>query len=83
MKAIWKIARYVACALMGIGVVLSLAGFVLSGFDPRVFSASVDRGTVVFGGVVVENPDDLPLISTLAEMGRVEYGASFDEEQES
>lgn len=79
MKAIWKTARYVACALMGLGVVLSLAGFALSGFDSRIFSASIDRGTVVFGGVVVENPDNLPLISTLAEMGRVEYGVSFDE----
>lgn len=82
MKAIWKTARYVACALMGLGVVLSLAGFALSGFDSRIFSASIDRGTVVFGGVVVENPDNLPLISTLAEMGRVEYGVSFDEGSE-
>lgn len=82
MKAIWKTARYVACALMGLGIVLSLAGFALSGFDSRIFSASIDRGTVVFGGVVVENPDNLPLISTLAEMGRVEYGVSFDEGSE-
>lgn len=82
MKAIWKTARYVACALMGLGIVLSLAGFALSGFDSRIFSVSIDRGTVVFGGVVVENPDKLPLISTLAEMGRVEYGVSFDEGSE-
>lgn len=80
MKAIWKTARYVACALVGVGVVLSLAGFALSGFDPRVFSATVDRGTVSFGGTVVENPENLPFISTLAEMGSVEYGVSTDEE---
>ena len=56
MKEIWKTSRRVACVLAGLGIVLSLAGFALSGFDPRVFSAKVDRGTVSFGGTIVENP---------------------------
>lgn len=80
MKEIWKTSRRVACVLAGLGIVLSLAGFALSGFDPRVFSAKVDRGTVSFGGTIVENPKNLPFISTLAEMGSVEYGVSTDEE---
>lgn len=80
MKEIWKTSRRVACVLVGLGIVLSLAGFALSGFDPRVFSAKVDRGTVSFGGRIVENPENLPFISTLAEMGSVEYGVSSDEE---
>lgn len=80
MKEIWKTSRRVACVLAGLGIVLSLAGFALSGFDPRVFSAKVDRGTVNFGGTIVENPENLPFISTLAEMGSVEYGVSTDEE---
>ena len=45
-----------------------------------MFSAKVDRGTVSFGGTIVENPENLPFISTLAEMGSVEYGVSTDEE---
>ena len=80
MKEIWKTSRRVACVLAGLGIVLSLAGFALSGFDPRVFSAKVDRGTVSFGGTIVENLENLPFISTLAEMGSVEYGVSTDEE---
>lgn len=80
MKEIWKTSRRVACVLAGLGIVLSLAGFALSGFDPRVFSAKVDRGTVSFGGTIVENSENLPFISTLAEMGSVEYGVSSDEE---
>lgn len=80
MKEIWKTSRRVACVLAGLGIVLSLAGFALSGFDPRVFSAKVDRGTVSFGGTIVENSENLPFISTLAEMGSVEYGVSTDEE---
>ena len=80
MKEIWKTSRRVACVLAWLGIVLSLAGFALSGFDPRVFSATVDRGTVSLGGTVVENPENLPFISTLAEMGSVEYGVSSDEE---
>ena len=80
MKEIWKTSRRVACVLAGLGIVLSLAGFALSGFDPRVFSAKVDRGTVIFGGTIVEYPENLPFISTLAEMGSVEYGVSTDEE---
>lgn len=80
MKEIWKTSRRVACVLAGLGIVLSLAGFALSGFDPRVFSAKVDRGTVSFGGTIAENPENLPFISTLAEMGSVEYGVSSDEE---
>lgn len=80
MKEIWKTSRRVACVLAGLGIVLSLAGFALSGFDPRVFSAKVDRGMVSFGGTIVENPENLPFISTLAEMGSVEYGVSSDEE---
>ena len=80
MKEIWKTSRRVACVLAGLGIVLFLAGFALSGFDPRVFSAKVDRGTVSFGGTIVENPENLPFISTLAEMGSVEYGVFTDEE---
>ncbi|MDO5043138.1 MAG: hypothetical protein Q4D92_06465 [Slackia sp.] len=76
MKAIWKT---VACALIGVGLVLAFAGFALSGFDARVFSTTIDRGTVTLGGTVIDDPDALPGISTIAEMGRIEYGASSSE----
>ena len=79
MKEIWKTSRRVACVLAGLGIVLSLAGFALW-VRPARASATVDRGTVSFGGTVVENPENLPFISTLAEMGSVEYGVSSDEE---
>ena len=81
MKEIWKTSRRVACVLAGLGIVLSLAGFALSGFDPRVFSAKVDRGTVSFGGTIVENPENLPRsFRRLPRWGSVEYGVSSDEE---
>ncbi len=81
MKEIWKTSRRVACVLAGLGIVLSLAGFALSGFDPRVFSAKVDRGTVSFGGTIVENPEKPATVHFDAcRDGSVEYGVSSDEE---
>lgn len=80
MEAVWKTVRIVACVLAGVGVALACAGFVLSGFDARVFSATIDRGMVTLGGTVIDDPGALPGISTLAEMGRVEYGGSAGEE---
>lgn len=79
MKAVWRTVRIVACALVVAGLVLAFAGFALSGFDGRVFSATIDRGTVTLGGTVVDDTDALPVISAIAEMGRIEYGASDDE----
>ena len=78
MKSTWKTVRYVACALMAVGIVSALAGFSLAGFDPRVFSATIDRGTVTLGGTQVDDPDDLPLIAWIAEMGRIEYGTESE-----
>ncbi|MCI8451791.1 MAG: hypothetical protein HFJ74_04725 [Eggerthellaceae bacterium] len=48
------------------------SGFALSGCDVRVFTASVDRGTVMLGGVEVENPEQVPLLGWMASMGKVE-----------
>lgn len=76
MKAVWRTVRIVACVLIAAGLVLAFAGFALSGFNPRVFSAAIDRGTVTLGGTVVDDTDALPVISAIAEMGRIEYGAS-------
>ncbi|MBS6940843.1 MAG: hypothetical protein KH142_05075 [Slackia piriformis] len=80
MKAIWKTVRIVACFLIGAGLVLSIAGFALAGFDGRVFSATIDRGTVTLGGTVVDDPSMLPIVSTIAEMGSIEYGVSAGDE---
>lgn len=56
----------VAGGLVAVGIVLMLAGFVLSGFNPTVFSATIDGRTHSFqlGGQEVENPDELPLLGS-------------------
>lgn len=83
MKTIWKTVRIVACALIGVGLVFSIAGFALAGFDGRVFSATIDRGTVTLGGTVVDDPSMLPIVSTMAEIGSIEYGVSAGDESAS
>lgn len=72
MEKAQKMMGRVAAILAALGLTLMAAGFVLSGLDWRVFSASVDRGAVALGGVEVEDPEDVPLLGLLATMGKVE-----------
>lgn len=72
MEKAQKMMGRVAAILAALGLTLMAAGFVLSGLDWRVFSASVDRGAVTLGGVEVEDPEDVPLLGLLATMGKVE-----------
>lgn len=68
----------VAGGLVAVGIVLMAAGFVLSGFNPAVFSTTVDARDRSFqlGGQEVENPEDLPLLGAfLGTFGSVDYGA--------
>lgn len=72
MEKAQKMMGRVAAILAALGLTLMAAGFVLSGLDWRVFSASVDCGAVTLGGVEVEDPEDVPLLGLLATMGKVE-----------
>ncbi len=67
----------VSGGLIAVGVVLAALGFALSGFDPKVFSASYDArtGTLELGGVEVEDVSGLPLLEQLSELGGVEFGS--------
>lgn len=58
----------VAGGLVALGIVLAAIGFAVSGFDPAVFSTTVDTrdGEIVLGGVEVDDPRDLPFIGHLA-----------------
>ena len=67
MRQVRKTMHCVAAALAVAGLVLMASGFALS-----VFTASVDRGAVMLGGVEVENPEQVPLLGWMASMGRVE-----------
>lgn len=66
-----KIYLAVAGGLVAAGIVLATIGFVSSGYDPTVFSTEVDsrEGSVVLGGVEVDDPESIPLIGALAEVG--------------
>ncbi len=72
MEKAQKMMGRAAAILAALGLTLMAAGFVLSGLDWRVFSASVDRGAVTLGGVEVEDSEDVPLLGLLATVGKVE-----------
>ncbi len=72
MRNVHKTTYRVAAALAAVGLVLMAGGFALSGFDVRVFSASVDRGEVTLGGREVEHPERVPLLGWMAVLGTVE-----------
>lgn len=65
-----------ALGLIATGIVISFIGFVLSGANPRVFSANIDRGTAVLGGVKATNVEDIPLLASICELGSIEYNVS-------
>lgn len=70
-----KSIRVIGVGFAAVGLVLMAAGFALSGFDPHVFTSQIDRGTVVLGGQEVENPEKLPLLGIVAEMGAIDTSA--------
>lgn len=72
-----KIYLAVSGGLIAVGVVLAALGFVLSGFDPEVFTASYDVriGVLELGGVEVEDASGLPLLGQLLELGDIEIGS--------
>lgn len=73
MKRSWKVFYAVSGGLVAAGIVVMLAGLVASGFDARVFTASIDRGTVTLGGEAVENPGEIPLLDRFAsEVGAID-----------
>lgn len=72
MEQIGSMTRRVAAVLAAAGIALMAVGFVLSGFDVRVFSMTLDRGRVELGGVEVENPERLPFVGALAALGTLE-----------
>ena len=64
----------VAGGLVAAGIVIAAIGFISSGFDPAVFSTQIDMrdGSIVLGGVEVDDPTGLPLIEQLAELGEID-----------
>ena len=64
----------VAGGLVAAGIVIAAMGFAASGFDPAVFSTQIDMrdGTIVLGGVEVDDPTGLPLVEQVAGLGEVD-----------
>lgn len=77
MTSAKKIYLAVAGGLVAAGVVLAGIGFIVSGCDPAVFNTQIDLrdGTVVLGGVEVDDPTGLPLIEQLSQVGEVDVSA--------
>ena len=74
MTSAKKIYLAVAGGLVAAGVVLAGIGFIASGFDPAVFTAQIDTrdDTVVLGGVEVGDPEGIPFIGQLANLGEID-----------
>ena len=74
MTSAKKIYLAVAGGLVAAGVVLAGIGFIASGFDPAVFTTQIDTrdDTVVLGGVEVDNPESIPFINQLANLGEID-----------
>lgn len=74
MTSAKKIYLAVAGGLVAAGVVLAGIGFIASGFDPAVFTTQIDMrdDTVVLGGIEVGDPEGIPFIGQLADLGEVD-----------
>lgn len=74
MTSAKKIYLAVAGGLVAAGVVLAGIGFIASGFDPAVFTTQIDTrdDTIVLGGVEVGDPENIPFISQLANLGEID-----------
>ena len=70
MKNRGKALLAVSAGLAAAGIVLIGVGFVMAGFDLRVFTMEVDAGSgaVTVGGKEVANYDDLPLLGEIADL---------------
>ena len=69
-----KLFYTVVGGVAALGIVLMGAGFAMGGFDPRVFSMSINAATgqVVLGGKEVADYEDIPLISDLMNLGMID-----------
>lgn len=74
MTSAKKIYLAVAGGLVAAGIVLAGIGFVASGFDPAVFTTQIDArdSTIVLGGVEMDDPESIPFIGRLANLGEVD-----------
>ena len=82
MSSAKKIYLAVASGLVAVGIVLAGVGYALSGFDSAVFSTQVDMrdGSIVLGGVEVDDPTGLPLIEQIADLGTVDTSGVIEPE---
>ena len=68
----------VSGGIAALGIVLAGAGFALSGFDPSVFTSTVDlrADKVVLGGTEVHDYDDLLVAGILDTIGSVDLSVA-------
>ena len=72
-----KIYLAVCGGIAALGLVLIGAGFALGGFDPRLFTTTVNlaTGKVVLGGTVVEDYETLLVANILETVGSIDTSA--------
>ena len=67
----------VSGGLVALGIVLAALGFVVSGFDPNVFSARIAMrdGRIVLRGVEVDDPTGIFPLEQIARLGEIDVSA--------
>lgn len=75
-----KLFYTVVGGVAALGIVLMGVGFALGGFDPRVFTMSINAATgqVVLGGKEVARYEGIPLIGDLMSLGMVDTDPDAD-----
>ena len=73
-----KMYLAVSGGIAALGIVLAGVGFAISGFDPAVFTSTVDlrADKVVLGGTEVDDYDDLLVAGILDTIGSVDISAA-------
>ncbi len=67
----------VSGGLVALGIVLAALGFLVSGFDPNVFTAQIDirDDSIVLGGVEVDDPTGIFPLEQIARLGEIDVSA--------
>lgn len=71
--------RYFAIAsgLVAVGAIIALVSFILSGFNPAIFTTQIDMrdNKIILGGIKIDEPRGIFPLEQIAELGNIEIPA--------